>query len=105
MILFCKLIIKIIWSIICLVFVVVSCLDFCDAVNYRERYHFGGEGPIADYWWYNTQTLYLWYDIFCVIWFLVGIAFCILQYKFNNLKWGILIHIILTLMLFYQTGT
>jgi len=34
------------------------------------------------------------------LWFAAGFIFCVLQHKFRNLKWGIIIHSILTLSLF-----
>jgi hypothetical protein len=74
------------------------CDDFYQALKHPEFYHFGGEGPIADFWYYKTQELYLRSSAIMNLWFALGFLFCLLQNKFKNLKWGIVMHLFLTLL-------
>jgi hypothetical protein len=91
-------ILKIIWGLFCLLIIVIMCLDLYYASNYPERYPFGGEGPVAEFWWYKTQGLYILFGIILMFWFFIGLVFCCIQYKISNFKWGILIHIFLTVI-------
>lgn len=40
------------------------------------------------------------YGVIGCLWFAAGVIFCLLQHKFRNLKWGIIIHLFLTLSLY-----
>ena len=87
---------KIIWGIICLFFVWLWVDDFYTAFRTPEIYPFGGEGPVADFWWYETQKSYLIFSAVLIIWFFIGLMLCLFQYKMEKLKHGIVMHIIVT---------
>jgi hypothetical protein len=89
-------IVKIVWGIFCLLFLVVVCNDFYEALIYQERYYFGSGGPAPI--WYKTQELYLWHGAIMSFWFAAGFLFCLLQNKFRNIKWGIVMHLFFTLL-------
>jgi hypothetical protein len=90
-------IIKILWGVICLLCLIIFCEDFYTALKYPEPYHFGVV-PAKHLWYYKTQGAYLWFVIVLCLWFVVGFLFCLLQNKFRNLKWGIIIHLFFTLL-------
>lgn len=87
---------KVIWAIICLFFVWLWSGDFYTAFRTPEIYHFGGEGPIADFWWYETQKSYLISSAILIVWFFIGLILCLFQHKKEKLKYGIATHIIVT---------
>jgi len=87
---------KIVWGIICLIFVLVPSADFYMALVTPEKYHFGGEGPIADYPNYKTQEIYLTTSAVMIIWFFIGLMLCLFQRKSEKLKYGVAAHIIAT---------
>ena len=89
------LVIKVVWGILCLLMSIVLCDDFYEALKYPEKYYFGSE---AMGYLYKTQELYLYTDIVLFFWFAGGFLFCLLQRKFQKLKWEIIIHLLLTLL-------
>jgi hypothetical protein len=88
---------KIIWGIICLFFVWLWSDDFCTAFRTPEIYPFGEGGPI-NLWWFETQKSYLIFGIVLIIWFFIGLILCLFQYKVGKLKYGIAVHIIVTII-------
>jgi hypothetical protein len=91
--------IKYAWLLFCLLFLIAGCIDFYSVLKNPDIYPFGAEGPYP--YWYKTQRLYLWFDAIFIIWFAMGFLFCLLQNKFKNFKWGIIIHLIVTLLYVY----
>ena len=87
---------KIIWAIVCLFFVVLWSADFYTALKTPEAYPFGSEGPVAGWWSYKTQQNYLISGMILIVWFLIGLAFCLFQHKREKLKYGIAVHIAAT---------
>jgi hypothetical protein len=58
-------------------------------------------------WFLETRGRYLWYGVILGFWFATGLFFCLLQHKFRNLKWGIIIHLFITIWYIsfgYKTG-
>jgi hypothetical protein len=89
-------IIKSIWGILCLLFAIIMSEDCYTVLKHPDIYRFGAEGPFP--WYYETQKTYLWFGVFMISWSVGGFFFCLLQNKFRNLKWGIIIHIFTTLL-------
>ena len=73
--------VKIIWGIPCFLLFIYRFVAI-----YRE---------LMRPWYYEGI---FWYSAIVSFWPVIGIAFCLLQNKFQNLKWGIIIHLILTLL-------
>lgn len=92
-------VVKIAWGIFCLLSLIAGCVDFYQALKCPELYPFGAEA-VSDLWYYKTQELYLWYNAIWLFWFAAGILLCLLQHKFQKLKWGIIVHLFLTLLMF-----
>jgi len=90
-------IIKIAWGITCLFFIIIDSVDFYQALHFPHLYPFGAEA-VSDLWWYRTQKIYLWYSAFWIFWHTIGLAFCLLQHKFRNLKYGIVVNILVWLL-------
>ena len=91
-------IVKILWGVFCLLWLIVECSDFYQALKYPQLYPFGAQA-VSDLWYYKTQKLYLWDCVIWFFWFAVGFLFCLLQHKFQKLKWGIVIHLFFTLLI------
>jgi hypothetical protein len=87
-------IVKILYGIFCLLFLIVTCEDFYQALEHPEPYHFGA----GNLWYYETQELYLLSNVINFFWLAAGFLFCLLQNKFRSLEWGIAIHSIFTLL-------
>ena len=87
---------KIIWAVFCLFFVWLLSGDFYTAFRTPELYPFGSEGPVADFWCYETQKSYLIYSAVLIVWFFIGLMACLFQHKKEKLKYGIVAHIIST---------
>ena len=90
-------VIKIVWGIYCVLALIVICVDFYDALKHPEFFPFGAEA-VSFLWYYKTQGAYLWYSLIDFIWYTIGFLFCLLQHKFQKIKWGIIIHLFLTLL-------
>jgi len=90
-------VVRIVWAIFCLFFLTVMLHDFYQALKHPELYHFGEENPFV-FWYYWTQKLYLSFSVAWIFWNIAGFLFCVLQNKFKNLKWGMIIHIVITLL-------
>ena len=87
---------KIVWGAICLFFIFVLSVDIQEAIANPELYFFGS-GPHNSLG-YKSLNEYIYYSIILIIWFVIGFLFCLLQHKLRNLKWGIIIHLFLTLL-------
>ena len=73
--------IKIIWAILCWIFVWSLSEVFYTSIKIHEICHFGGEEfSIAIF----------------IIWFFIGFILCIFQHKREKLEYGIMVHIIAT---------
>ena len=91
---------KAIWGVFCLFGIILFVEDFYKSFNHPEVYPFGAEGPVAGIWYYNTLKAYLWSSASLVCWFVVGLLCCLLQHKYQWLKWGITAHCLITLLYF-----
>jgi hypothetical protein len=88
-------IVKILWSFFCLFVLVANGFDFYQVLMHPEAYPFGAEA-VSNLWYYKTQKLYLYYCVIWFLWFAAGISLCLLQYKYQKLRWIIVTHIILS---------
>lgn len=88
---------KIIWGLFCLLFIIATIADFEQASKHPEFYRFGADFYGGD-WNYKTQINYLWSNVIFFFWFAVGLYFCLRQHKVKKLKWGIMAHIVISLL-------
>jgi len=74
---------KILWGAFCLLMVITVCRDV--------------------YGVYESVDGDIDYRVFLgmCFWFAIGFLFCLLQNKIRNFKWGIIIHLLLTLLFTY----
>jgi hypothetical protein len=88
---------KIIWAVICLFCAWLWGVDdFYMAFKTPKKNPFGSEGPVADFLWYEIQKAYLICGAVLIVWFFIGLMFCLFQHKIKKLKYGIIAHIIAT---------
>jgi hypothetical protein len=89
-------IVKITWAIFCLFILILFSTD-------NPELYFFGSGP-HNVLGYRTLNEYICFTIILMIWYAMGFLFCLLQNKFKNLKWGIVIHLVVTLLYIYAVN-
>jgi hypothetical protein len=82
-------IVRILWGISCLFFLIIFCDGFYQVLKYLELPFFGKPG--------SQESSLFWISAIMSFWFAAGFLFCLLQNKFRILKWGIAIHLFFTL--------
>jgi hypothetical protein len=86
---------KLLYICFCLLFIFIFSGDISEAIKYPELYPIGVES-VSHLWHYKTQETYVLGGVLMILWFAVGILLCLLQYKFQKLRWIITIHFALS---------
>lgn len=87
----------IIWTLVCIVFIIINVEDLIRFLHYPSEYPIGTEWL---YWKYASENAYIAESILMIIWFSIPCIMCI-RTK-GHIKWKWLVpHILLTLA--YQT--
>ena len=87
-----------IWLLFCGFMTIVWISEVWDVKTAPEKYAclWGGEGPVAQLWYYASESLYLLHLACLIVWFLSGIWLCVCRWTFKRAL--LLAHVCLSML-------
>lgn len=86
------------WLLFCSFMTMLWLSEVWNVKTKPERYVslWGGEGPVAQLWYYTSEDLYLLHLACLIVWFLSGIWLCVCRWSFKRTL--LLVHFCLSML-------